>query len=107
MRRFVYQLVERLHEPDSGLSRNRHFALLSSPAGKRALKLFRHLRSLEQNLARHKDAKLSLEPKDSDLEVRLEIPSLKLVQTARLTPEDVRIVADGTGPLAEALRQRS
>lgn len=104
MRRFVYQLVERLREPDSGLSRNRHFALLASPAGQRALKLHRHLASLEKDLARHPGARLAVAPHAGGVELRLELPALKATRTARLTAEDVRLVAAGEGPLAEALR---
>lgn len=104
MRRFVYQLVERLGDPRAGLSRNRHFALLSSPSGKRALKLHRHLRSLEQDLARHGErAQLKVEAGPGGLVVRLELPALKLVRTALLTEDDVEVVLRHGGRLAEAL----
>jgi hypothetical protein len=35
---------------DRGFSRNRHFLALSSPEGRRAVRLHRHLRSLEADL---------------------------------------------------------
>lgn len=104
MRRFVYELVDRLHEPAAGLSRNRHTTLFSTPAGRRALHLFRHLRSLEVDLQRHGEgAKLSLSEQDHGLELRLEVPALRLVRTARLTPEDVQLVVRRGGLLGEWL----
>lgn len=46
---FVARVVQRLRE-DPGFSRNRHFLALSSPEGRRALRIHRHLRSLERDL---------------------------------------------------------
>lgn len=46
---FVARVVERLRE-DPGFSRNRHYLALSSPEGRRALRIHRHLRSLERDL---------------------------------------------------------
>jgi hypothetical protein len=104
MRRFVYQLVDRLSNPRAGLSRNRHFALLATPSGQRALKLHRHLRSLETDLARYgARARLTVAPAAEAFVVRLEIPALKLVRTATLTAEDLDVVVHHEGPLAEAL----
>jgi hypothetical protein len=48
---FVERAVRRMRE-DRGFSRNRHFLALSSPEGRRAVKIARHLRSIEQDLAR-------------------------------------------------------
>ena len=36
---------------DRGFSRNRHFLALSSPEGRRAVRIARHLRSIEQDIA--------------------------------------------------------
>jgi hypothetical protein len=47
---FVTRAVLRLRE-DPGFSRNRYFLALSSPEGQRALRIHRHLRSLERDLA--------------------------------------------------------
>lgn len=46
---FVTQAVRRLRE-DPGFSRNRFYLALSSPEGRRALRIHRHLRSLERDL---------------------------------------------------------
>lgn len=35
---------------DAGFSRNRHFLALSSPEGRRAVRIARHLRSIERDL---------------------------------------------------------
>jgi hypothetical protein len=48
---FVERVLARLRE-DSGFSRNRHYLALSSPEGRRALRIHRHLRSIERDLAR-------------------------------------------------------
>ena len=48
---FVTRAVERLRA-DPGFSRNRYYLALSSPEGQRALRIHRHLRSLERDLAR-------------------------------------------------------
>ena len=47
---FVTLAVQRLRQ-DPGFSRNRHTLALSSPEGRRALRIHRHLRSLERELA--------------------------------------------------------
>jgi len=46
---FVTRAVRRLRE-DPGFSRNRYYLALSSPEGRRALRIHRHLRSLERDL---------------------------------------------------------
>ena len=104
MRSFVYQLVDRLAETGNAFSRNRQFALLSSPSGHRARKLYRHLRSLTDDLTKHGDqARVEVHPRQNGLELRLEVPSLKLVRTAWLTEDDLAVLARHAGPLPEAL----
>ena len=104
MKRFVYQLVERLADPATPLSRNRHFALFSTPAGRRALRLHRHLASLAADLTKHREeASLAVDEKEGGLEVRVEIPSLNVVRTAFLTSDDVSVLDRARGPLWEAL----
>jgi len=46
---FVMRAVRRLRL-DPGFSRNRFYLALSSPEGRRALRIHRHLRSLERDL---------------------------------------------------------
>ena len=46
---FVERAVRRMRQ-DSGFSRNRHFVALSSPEGRRAVRVARHLRSIERDL---------------------------------------------------------
>jgi hypothetical protein len=50
VRDFIERVVLRLRA-ERGFSRNRHFATLSSPEGRRALRIHRHLRSIERDLA--------------------------------------------------------
>ena len=47
---FVERAVLRLRQ-DARFSRNRHYLALSSPEGRRALRIHRHLRSLERDLS--------------------------------------------------------
>ena len=46
---FVERAVRRMRQ-DRGFSRNRHFLALSSPEGRRAVRIARHLRSIERDL---------------------------------------------------------
>lgn len=104
MRRFVYQLVARLSDPRTELSRNRHHELLTSPSGRRAVRLSRHLSSLERDYARHQAAAtLDVRRTGDGLELRLEIPALKLVRVAALTADDLAILRTHDGPLRDAL----
>ena len=48
---FIERAVRRIRE-DRGFSRNRHFVALSSPEGRRAVRIARHLRSIEADLER-------------------------------------------------------
>lgn len=48
---FIERVVLRLRE-DPAFSRNRHFLALSSPEGRKALRIHRHLRSIENDLSR-------------------------------------------------------
>jgi hypothetical protein len=63
---FVERAVRRMRQ-DSGFSRNRHFVALSSPEGRRAVRIARHLRSIERDLekgwparAEHRDGRVLL-----------------------------------------------
>jgi hypothetical protein len=47
---FVERVVLRLRQ-ESRFSRNRHFLALSSPEGRKALRIHRHLRSIEKDLS--------------------------------------------------------
>ncbi len=47
---FVERLVQRLRQ-ETGFSRNRHFMTLSSAEGRKALRIHRHLRSIERDLS--------------------------------------------------------
>ncbi len=107
MRRFVYQLVQRLGEPEAGLSRNRHWATLETPAGERARHLHRHLAALAEDLSRHPDATIALSTEGTTHLLRITLPKLKLVRTAALTDEDLEIIALRGGPLAEAISRLS
>lgn len=105
---FVLRAVERLRE-DPRFSRNRHYLALSSPEGRRALRIHRHLRSLERDLAAGAAASVAWE-KDR---VRLTLRAARASRTAWLTRAEFRLLcaapaardalaSTGAGPGAEA-----
>ncbi|MFL5261405.1 MAG: hypothetical protein ACJ79E_05645 [Anaeromyxobacteraceae bacterium] len=84
---FVERVVRRLRS-EPGFSRNRHFAAFSSPEGRRALRIHRHLRSIERELT--SGAAVTVEPDDG--RVRLTFRSRRGLRTAFLTPKELRIL---------------
>jgi hypothetical protein len=84
---FVTQVVRRLRE-DPGFSRNRFFAALSSPEGRRARRIHRHLRSLERDLAAGAAATVEAGPD----RVRLTLRGRRSARTAFLTRAEWRLL---------------
>jgi hypothetical protein len=84
---FVTQAVRRLRE-DPGFSRNRFFAALSSPEGRRAMRIHRHLRSLERDLA--DGCQASVEPGPE--RIRLTLRGRRGQRTAFLTRAEWRLL---------------
>jgi hypothetical protein len=92
---FVTQAVRRLRE-DPGFSRNRFYLALSSPEGRRALRIHRHLRSLERDLA----AGLVPEVAREAERVRITLRGRRTERTAWLTRAEFRLLC--TAPLVRA-----
>jgi hypothetical protein len=86
---FVTQAVRRLRE-DPGFSRNRFYLALSSPEGRRALRIHRHLRSLERDLAAGHAATVAREAE----RVRLTLRGRRTERTAWLTRAEFRLLCD-------------
>ena len=84
---FVERAVLRLRE-QPGFSRNRHFEAFSSPEGKRALRIHRHLRSLERSLAEGGPVALEREGE----RFRLTIAGRRLRRVAWLTASELRLL---------------
>jgi hypothetical protein len=84
---FVTRAVQRLRE-DPRFSRNRHFLALSSPEGRRALRIHRHLRSLEGDLASGSSARVAHEAE----RVRLELRGKRGSRVAWLTRSEFRLL---------------
>ncbi len=82
---FVERAVRRLRE-QPGFSRNRHFQALSSPEGRRALRIHRHLTSLERALA--EGAPVTVE-RDGD-RVRLTLAARGVRRVAFLAAREYR-----------------
>lgn len=92
---FVERAVLRLRE-DPGFSRNRHFAAFSSPEGRRALRIHRHLRSIERDLSGGYRASATHEAQ----RVRLDLEGKRGRRVAWLTRSEFRILM--TNPIARA-----
>ena len=94
MREFLYRLVQRLQEEARPLSRNKHFHVFAGEAG-RALRIDRHLRDLAQHLdvlrSRGERPRVRALPGGS-VQLVLKHPTLAVVRTATLTPEEVRLL---------------
>lgn len=73
---FVRRLIQRLHHPSQPLSRNRHFHTFDTPEGRRALRISRRLKSLQNDVlacAREgRRARFARQP-EMDGQVRVEL----------------------------------
>lgn len=87
MDEFVERVVRRLRE-EPGFSRNRHFQAFSSPEGRRALRIHRHLRSIERDLSSGSSASVD----EAAGRVRLTLSSKSSRRTAWLTRDEFRIL---------------
>ena len=110
MRDFLYRLVRRLREDARPLSRNRHFHAFTGETG-RALRIDRHLRDLEQHLellrARGERPRVRA-LSGGTVQLILRHPTLAVVRTATLSPEEVALLAQspaGAWALGEAASQ--
>ncbi len=92
---FVTRALQRLRE-DPGFSRNRHYLALSSPEGQRALRIHRHLRSLERDLSTGCQAAVERTPEG----VRLVLVLRGARRTASLTLAEFRLLC--TSPVVRA-----
>ena len=100
MEHFVERVVQRLRQ-EPGFSRNRHFQTFSSPEGKRALRIHRHLRSIERDLTRGSSATVD---EETD-RVRLTLRSKAGLRTAFLSRDEFRILC--TSPIVRAALART
>ncbi len=86
---FVERVVQRLRQ-DAAFSRNRHYLTLSSPEGRRALHIHRHLRSIERDLAR--GFRVHVERLDRQVQLTLETRGTR--RTAFLTGSEFRLLCE-------------
>ncbi len=87
---FVERVVQRLRQ-DAAFSRNRHYLALSSPEGRRALRIHRHLRSIERDLAR--GFRLRVEEQEEH-RVRLVLEAQGARRTAFLTGSEFQLLCE-------------
>jgi hypothetical protein len=91
MRGFVARAVERLRS-DAGFSRNRFFLALSSPEGRRALRIHRQLRSIERDLSRGLSATAAWEAG----RIRIDLRGARTTRTAFLSGAEFRLLCQST-----------
>jgi hypothetical protein len=94
MREFLYRLVQRLQEEARPLSRNKHFHAFTGETG-RALRIDRHLRDLARHLEllRDRGDRPRVRPLPGGaMQLVLKHPTLPLVRTATLSPEEVQLL---------------
>ncbi len=84
---FVARAVQRLRE-DPRFSRNRYVLALSSPEGRRALRIHRHLKSLERDLVAGIPATVAREAE----RIRLVLEGKRSKRTAYLTRGEFRLL---------------
>jgi hypothetical protein len=94
---FIQRVVRRLRD-EPGFSRNRHFLAFASAEGRRALRIHRHLRSIERDLAAGSQATITRE----DDRVRIDLRSKRGARTAYLTFDELRLLS-GSAPVRAAL----
>jgi len=92
---FLHRLLERLHDGERPLSRNKHFHVFTGGA-KAALRIDRHLRDLELHLAKMQER--GERPRvrrhsDGSAQIVLADARLSVVRTATLSAGDVELLA--------------
>jgi hypothetical protein len=96
VREFLYRLVERLHDEARPLSRNKHFHVFADAESRRALRIDRHLRDLEERLSelreRGEPPRVRHLP-DGGVQLILRHRDLAVVRTATLTADEARLLA--------------
>jgi hypothetical protein len=93
---FVERVVLRLRA-EPGFGRNRHFATLSSPEGRRALRMHRHFRSIERDL----EAGSTVTVGADEGRVRITLVGKRTHRTAWLSRAEFRLLC-AASPLARA-----
>jgi hypothetical protein len=95
MRDFLYRLVQRLHDEERPLSRNKHFHVFTGEARK-ALRIDRHLRDLEAQLAALRER--GLRPRvfalrGGSVRLVLQDARVSVVRTATLSADEAALLA--------------
>jgi hypothetical protein len=107
---FVRRLVERLHDPTSPLSRNRHFHAFENPQGRAALRISKRLKALEKDIAKcvaEGNRPIARKKVDAEGGVRMEI-ELKRLHARRITalePAEFELLCALPGVEAAVIRE--
>ncbi len=95
MRGFLHRLLERLHDSERPLSRNKHFHAFTGGA-KAALRIDRHLRDLEAQLTKHRERNERpdvVRLADGGAQLVLTDTRLSVVRTATLSAQEVALLS--------------
>ena len=106
--KLTYQIVRRLlRDKDAKLSRNRNFAAYEDPTVQHAARIFRHLRSVEQDLLRLEPGQVRLSGARREgemLELELELDDGKVRRTSVLSAVEWGLLLENSA-VSERLEQ--
>ena len=106
--KLTYQIVRRLlRDKDAKLSRNRNFAAYEDPTVQHAARIFRHLRSVEQDLLRLEPGQVRLSGARREgemLELELELDDGKVRRTSVLSAMEWGLLLENSA-VSERLEQ--
>lgn len=114
---FLRRLVQRLNDPDTPLTRNRHFHTFETPEGKRALRISKRLRVLQREIldcsANGYQPTFSpltsavgsaTTPAANEFRIELKLEHLRGIRTSLLTMDEFQLLTELPG-VKEAIRQ--
>jgi hypothetical protein len=100
VRRLTSRLLERGREGDRSLSRNRHFEVFRDAPGKQALRLYRHLRSIEHDLLQVPGAAVAvhrLDPEGTRVQLRIDLPGGGGTRSTYLSADEFDLLLTSPG----------
>ncbi len=106
MNGFVRKLAARLLEQERNgapepLTRNRHFEVFGDSQGRLALRVFRHVRSLQRDILAAAGAPVPVERgfdgKPERVRLRIPLPGRGGVRTAYLTSDELELLLEAPG----------
>jgi hypothetical protein len=106
MNGFVRKLAARLLEQErtgapEPLTRNRHFEVFGDSHGRLALRVYRHLRSLQRDILSAAEGPVAVERdcdgKSENVRLRIALPGRRGIRTAYLTTDELELLLEAPG----------